>query len=101
MNTSSKNFALPTEFHPERWLPLEERPAQFKSDNLAISKPFSTGPANCLGQDLAWAEMRLVLARLVWAFDMSVDADRIVDWTKLRAMIPTEKKPMFIRLKVR
>lgn len=33
-------------------------------------QPFSTGPREWLGQNLAWAEMRLVLAYLIWEFDL-------------------------------
>ena len=35
---------------------------------------FSFGPRNCIGKYLAWAEMRLVLARMVWTFDISAAA---------------------------
>lgn len=101
MSRSEKNFATPLEFHPERWLPLDQRPSQFVHDNLLAIKPFSTGPAGCPGKLLAWAEMRLILAKLVWAFDISVDPDRIIDWTKLKAMMTVEKEPMFLRLKKR
>jgi hypothetical protein len=45
--------------------------------------------------------MRLILARLVWAFDISPDPDRILDWTKLKSMIMVEKAPMFLHLKPR
>lgn len=101
LSRSEKNFALAHEYHPERWLPASERPARFAHDNLKVSKPFSTGPSACLGKPLAWAEMRLILSRLVWAFDMSCDEGRRVDWAKLRAKMMIEKEPMWIRLKIR
>ncbi|KJZ71038.1 hypothetical protein HIM_09565 [Hirsutella minnesotensis 3608] len=100
LNQSNSNFARASEFHPERWLP-DERPSEFANDKLSVSKPFSTGPAGCLGKPLAWAEMRLILARLVWAFDLSVDKDRRLDWTKLKAMMTVEKEPMWVRLRTR
>ncbi|KAK2603870.1 hypothetical protein QQS21_003905 [Conoideocrella luteorostrata] len=101
LNRSKKHFAAPYEFCPKRWMPTDQRPSKFANDSLSVSKPFSTGPTGCLGKSLAWAEMRLILARLVWAFNISVDPDRAVDWTKLRAMMTIEKQPMLVRLKIR
>ncbi|KAK5991682.1 Cytochrome P450 monooxygenase astJ [Cladobotryum mycophilum] len=99
LRRSSKNFARATEFHPERWLP--DRPEEFANDNFEVSKPFSTGPTGCLGKPLAWAEMRLFISRLVWAFDLSVDPDRALDWNKVRILMNVEKGPMWMRLKAR
>lgn len=39
-------------------------------------KPFSVGPRNCVGQGLAWAEIRGVLARLVWDFKIEAVVER-------------------------
>lgn len=101
LHRSDKYFEAPLEFHPERWLPLDQRPRQFARDSRSAAKPFSTGPTACVGKILALAEMRLILARLVWAFDISPDPDRILDWTKLKSMIMVEKAPMFLHLKPR
>jgi cytochrome P450 len=34
------------------------------------SQPFSYGPRNCIGRNLAYVEMKLIIARLVWTFDL-------------------------------
>ena len=68
---SDRNFTNPTEFAPERWLPSCED-SKYNADNKAAFNPFSLGPHNCPGQNLAWLEMRLVLARLLWRFDLSI-----------------------------
>lgn len=44
----------------------------FNRDNKAAVQPFSFGPRNCLGKNLARAEMRLVMAKLLWRFDMEL-----------------------------
>ncbi|KAJ8124646.1 hypothetical protein O1611_g8994 [Lasiodiplodia mahajangana] len=61
------NFHRPLEFIPERW--MEDACPEFRKDDKAAFKPFSTGPRDCIGKNLAWAEMRLILAQLVWTFD--------------------------------
>jgi len=69
----STNFTKPEEFHPERFLGAEE----FKNDNFDIMQPFSVGPRNCIGKNLAYAEMRLILARFLWNFDVEFDAEKM------------------------
>ncbi|MCJ1308562.1 hypothetical protein MMC25_002215 [Agyrium rufum] len=69
-------FNEPQSFKPERWLPESQRPAQFQNDHLSASNPFSVGPTWCLGKGLAWAEMRIFLCRLLWAFDVEEIPER-------------------------
>ncbi|KAH8706093.1 cytochrome P450 3A17 [Phaeosphaeriaceae sp. PMI808] len=69
---SPKNWHRPEEFCPERFL-LQDHPlhdASFAKDNKKCFYPFSQGPANCIGKNLAYAELRLILVRLVWRFDI-------------------------------
>ena len=39
-------------------------------------QPFSVGPRNCIGVNLAYAEIRLVLGRLLWNFDLQLPVQR-------------------------
>ena len=48
-NHSSRNFADPDTFVPERWL-NEERPVKYNGDKREVVQPFSFGPRNCLGK---------------------------------------------------
>ncbi|KAL2272527.1 hypothetical protein FJTKL_06324 [Diaporthe vaccinii] len=61
-------------------------------------QPFSTGPRNCLGQYLAWAEMRLILAKLVWNFDIRVVPDKRLRWEDLRTFLLVKKKPIVVEM---
>ena len=46
-----------------------------------IMKAFSVGPRNCLGKNLAYVEMRLILAHIIFNFDLElVEKDK--DWMK-------------------
>ncbi|KAK2611702.1 hypothetical protein N8I77_005029 [Diaporthe amygdali] len=60
------HFAMAEEFIPERWL---DDP-RFAGDAKRALQPFSIGPRNCIGKNLANAEMRLILARLIWNFEI-------------------------------
>lgn len=67
---SELNFEDPDAFRPERWL-LNGNTSGSSSSAEAF-KPFSHGPRACLGKNLAWAELRLILARMLWRFDMQL-----------------------------
>ncbi|KAL5324497.1 hypothetical protein ACEPPN_009043 [Leptodophora sp. 'Broadleaf-Isolate-01'] len=69
-------FFLPDEFHPERWLPSDHPlyDPRFAGDVKEASKPFSLGPRWCVGANLAYQEIRLVLAKLAWNFDWKFGA---------------------------
>ncbi|KAL1969170.1 hypothetical protein VTN77DRAFT_424 [Rasamsonia byssochlamydoides] len=66
---SSSNFALPNEFIPERWLGTDPR---FESDRKDVLNPFSLGPRSCLGKKLAYAEIRLMLCKLLFNFEIEL-----------------------------
>ncbi|ORY06385.1 cytochrome P450 [Clohesyomyces aquaticus] len=66
-------FHLPDEFSPERWLGRDPR---FANDRLDAVQAFSAGPRGCIGKrfvscNLAYAELRLILAKLLFHFDIS------------------------------
>ncbi|KAH6643841.1 cytochrome P450 monooxygenase-like protein [Boeremia exigua] len=77
-NHSERNFANPDSFAPERWLDAE-RPAVYANDKRDVVQPFSYGPRNCLGKNLAYAEMRLILAKVLWHYDLEL-VDPARDW---------------------
>ncbi|KAK0611900.1 cytochrome P450 [Immersiella caudata] len=72
---SAENFTDPFSFHPERFL----HDPRFANDKLDIVQPFSVGPRNCVSRNLAYAEMRLILAKITYKFDMQL-ADENLDW---------------------
>jgi averantin hydroxylase len=99
MNRLEANFAKPLEFHPERFLNRADPDSEFANDNFAVFQPFSVGPRNCIGRNLAYAEMRLILARVLYEFDMELD-ERSVDWIRgQKAFVLWEKSPLYVKLK--
>ena len=87
---------------PERWLPPPFRPAAIINHHPAAIQPFGMGPRRCIGKELAWAEMLLVVARMVWNFDISIaDPSKPLDWMKLKTFMLVQREPIMVRLKVR
>lgn len=61
-------------------------------------QPFSTGPRNCIGQRLAMAQIRLIVARLMWEFDFELEGcNGWVDGIKVYTMY--ERPPLMCRLR--
>ncbi|KAK4184282.1 Isotrichodermin C-15 hydroxylase [Podospora australis] len=76
MYHNPQHFREADSFHPERWLGTDER---FKDDRKEAFQPFHLGARNCLGRNLAYIEMRLILARVLWSFDLRI-AEESRDW---------------------
>ncbi|KAF7911191.1 uncharacterized protein EAF01_002699 [Botrytis porri] len=93
---SATNFALPDQFLPERWL---DDP-RFASDNRGVVQPFSVGLRNCLGQHHAMAEMRAILARSLWHFDIDL-CEESRSWNEQKVFILWEKPDLMVTVKAR
>lgn len=128
-NRLPENFARPTEFRPERWLDSghgdndslgdgdsnrdghgdRDGDAEFASDRRDVFKPFSVGARNCMGQNLAAAEMRVIVARLLFQFDVEVAEGegegemkrgrRDWDWAAgQKTHLLWEKRPLWVKI---
>ncbi|KAF2863458.1 cytochrome P450 [Piedraia hortae CBS 480.64] len=95
--SSEANFHRASEFIPERW--LDDRPAEFENDNRVAFQPFSAGTRNCIGRNLAYAEMKLILAKVVYNFDLSfADEAGTGNWLDQKAWALWEKPPLNVIL---
>ena len=110
---AASNFLAPYEFHPERWLSTEdveelksafpemqlEDPRKFENDDKKASQPFSYGPANCIGKNLAYAEMRVLLGNVVWGFDLE-GGDGAESWMERNRIYTLwHKAELWVKLK--
>lgn len=70
-------FPEPYTFRPERWLLRSQDPAGVSAEELALQQfayaPFSVGRASCVGKSLAYPDISIVLARLVWLHEMRLE----------------------------
>lgn len=100
--SSPMNFHNANAYVPERWLPeaTNDTDSPYYSDCREVLQPFSVGPRNCIGRNLAYNEMRLILARVLWNFDMTLDEESKC-WNNQRTYILWDKPSLFCRLKDR
>ncbi|KAJ4168526.1 hypothetical protein NW754_010444 [Fusarium falciforme] len=88
------HFAQPNDFIPERWL----GDTRFDNDAKRALQPFSIGPRDCIGKNLAHAEMRLILALLAWNFDIQLAADSFGWESRCESYFLWQKGPVNVYL---
>jgi cytochrome P450 len=93
--TSATNFASPKEFIPARWLPGSD----IKPHNANVFYPFSVGPRDCVGKNFALAEVRLILTKLLWNFDLRL-GEKEWDWDSQKAFLVWDKQPLYLELRL-
>jgi cytochrome P450 len=80
MHRDPRSFYEPDEFIPDRWIQdLDSTP-----HNPKAFSPFGYGVTSCIGKNLAFMEMRIVLAQFLRNFDFSIDPQ---DAERFRASI--------------
>ncbi|EEH23236.1 hypothetical protein PABG_05447 [Paracoccidioides brasiliensis Pb03] len=72
-----RHFTDPFAYHPERFL----GDPKFANDKRDMFQPFNVGPRSCIGRSLAYAEMRVILALIIYNFDMKL-APESADWIR-------------------
>jgi cytochrome P450 len=97
-------FSSPNTFDPDRFL----RP-DFHPDSKSAYMPFEKGPRDCIGQQLAILEMKLVLVLTLRYFDFETlyrqDAVKVEGWgdeayvTKPLSGKPKDYLPMRVKLR--
>ena len=74
MHRDPANFSSPNNFQPTRWLPAEHTAS---AHNEAAFLPFGRDTTSCMASAVVLAQCRLVLARLVQSFDLSMTAESV------------------------
>ncbi|KAI0534394.1 putative cytochrome P450 [Xylaria digitata] len=73
MTHDEKYFHDPFTFKPERWIDPDCK------DVKEASQPFSLGPRGCIGKNFAYLEVNLILAKMLWTYDMEL-INKELDW---------------------
>ncbi|KAK8024307.1 cytochrome P450 [Apiospora rasikravindrae] len=85
----------PDAFVPERW--LGDHPA-YRSNNRDCCQPYSVETRNFIDQNMAWHETRLILAKLLFTFDLEL-CEKSTDWISQKTYALWEKKPLMFRMR--
>lgn len=92
---SPVNFRDPESFIPERWL----EDVRYAEDGREASQPFNIGPRGCLGRSLAYSETQIILARVLFDFDLEL-MESSKSWLEnLKSFTLWQKDPLMVRLK--
>ncbi|KAJ5809268.1 uncharacterized protein N7503_001486 [Penicillium pulvis] len=95
---ASRNFTHAEDFAPERWLGEDVQSSKFQGDSKIAFNPFSLGAHNCPGQNLAWLELRIILARLLWRYNLSIPPGvELPQWEDQGIWWFWDKQPMMVR----
>ncbi|RYO91774.1 hypothetical protein DL762_001993 [Monosporascus cannonballus] len=76
LHHNERYFPAPFEYAPERWSASETSEDQRKLMHDAFAA-FSLGPRSCPGKAMAYLEMSLVIAKLIWYFDFAAAPGRL------------------------
>ncbi|KAG5292192.1 benzoate 4-monooxygenase cytochrome P450 [Histoplasma ohiense] len=102
-NLSASNFADPTSFLLDRWLHTDRD--LFANDRRDAVQPFLQGPRDCIGQNLARMEISLILAHLLYQFNLSPPTGAghagVQRWEDQETYAVWVKSPLPVRLSVR
>ena len=96
-NMCTRNFVSPATFAPSRWMEDD----QFCTDKTDAVQPFSFGPRNCIGKNLALFQIRLILAHIFWNFEIGVVEETDMHWSDQKAWATWQRVPLIVELRER
>ncbi|PGH35833.1 hypothetical protein GX50_01291 [[Emmonsia] crescens] len=100
---SPRYFYQPDSFVPERWLRESAGGSPvFATDEKGIALPFSYGPHNCPGKKMGYFELRLILAKVLWHFNLKLlpEDDGAEDsWDNMRNYQTWTRQPLKVLAK--
>lgn len=74
---------------------------RFAQDKKNVVKPFSNGSRDCIGKNLAYAEMRIIICRTLFRFDLELLSDQ-ENWLESQlGVFLWLKGPLMVRYKMR
>jgi cytochrome P450 len=71
----------------------------FVNDNWAAFQPWSVGVRNCIGRNLAYAELRLILAKVLWHYDIELDIEKTGEFLDQKIWSIWAKKELYVKMK--
>lgn len=72
------------EYRPERWLSENGRQLRYVPSHKFLA--FNSGPRLCIGKDIAITQLKMIIAAVVWNFDVEMLDGQAID-TKLSCLL--------------
>lgn len=85
VSRDSRYWDSPQLFKPERWIGAS-------AEQKKASQPSSPGPRVCLGVNLVYLDIRITMAKLIFAYDLELDSQDM-DWERDVTLKGVWKKP--------
>ncbi|EOD43130.1 putative cytochrome p450 protein [Neofusicoccum parvum UCRNP2] len=82
---------------PDIWNLVLGAGTGYENDKKDVLQPFSIGPRNCIGQNLAYYEMRIFLAKVLWNFDIKL-CPQSKDWLNQKSFALWQKPPLWVKV---
>ena len=93
LHHNEEYFPSPFTFSPERW--IVDPAAGVTAESVALAQsafcPFSVGSRGCIGKNLAYMELSLAVARMVWLYDMK-ESGRVDFMKEVKASAGWDKR---------
>jgi len=101
LQRQEKYFRHASRFEPQRWLVEKTDPGSTAYGDAALAQsafgPFSLGPRRCPGKEMAYVEMMLALARIVFVFEMRLDGESLdIEGNSARGSIQFQTRDNFV-----
>ncbi|KAF4539469.1 Cytochrome p450 protein [Lasiodiplodia theobromae] len=91
---SPLNFKDPESYIPERWLPN----TGYENDRREVMQAFAYGPRNCIGKNLAYHELRIILAKMLWNFEFKLRPESDA-WINQKCYTLWQKTPLWVEVR--
>ncbi|THV52969.1 hypothetical protein BGAL_0063g00270 [Botrytis galanthina] len=90
-------FADPLSYRPQRWLPSNhpEYDDRYQNDDPKAFLPFNQGPRMCPASTMAWTQMKLYLAKILWTFDVEAVPGQNLSFDRDFSVYTMWDKPRF------
>ncbi|KAK0702762.1 trichothecene C-15 hydroxylase [Lasiosphaeris hirsuta] len=97
----ARNFGQYDSYLPERWLSGAENDPRFAHDSKGASQPFGKGAMDCIGRTLALTQLRLMMVKLFWNFDVELrpESQKWVSHEEAKCTLFREKAPLWVNVR--
>lgn len=87
-------FPKSFKYVPERWLKDQTTTEDYQKAQAAFC-PFSIGPRSCMAKNLAWAELTLTIARVLFLYDIRLPPNHCQDEPGCCSSVPMDQSPEY------